>query len=248
MKADLIDHLGSNILTATKLNKPLSDDSEAVPESITALAINNRGAIERSLSLLHEKITGANPDSKRELLGHTIYVVDLSMFMPLLMGGGMAPMQLPGETGGPQMPKLAFTVTDTHLIFGSEGTTEQVIRRLSSGGESVSSAKWFTTAKLSIPSVVGLAWLQDNAASGEFFWRMLKKSAADASQGSSASLGMSLGPNPGMIFSQMGLFDAGLLPEFDAVKKYFGPFTFYGISKSEGFFFEFNSLNPSGSD
>ncbi|GAI75231.1 unnamed protein product, partial [marine sediment metagenome] len=204
LKADIIDHLGSNIVMATKMSKPLTDDGEATPVSITALAISNRSGLERSLSLLHEKFTGANPDAKRELLGHTIYVVDLSMFLPFLGGGmSMRPMQLPGETGAPPMPKLAFTVTDTHLILGTESTVEQVIRRLDSSAESVASAKWFTTAKLAIPSVVGLAWLQDNAASGEFFWRMLKKSAG-AGQERKALMGIALGPNPGLLFSQMG--------------------------------------------
>jgi hypothetical protein len=48
-----------------------------------------------------------------------------------------------------------------------------------------------------------------------------------------------------MLFGQAGfdLFDFGLLPEFDVVKKYFGLSTLYGISKSDGFFFEFKYLN-----
>ena len=35
-----------------------------------------------------------------------------------------------------------------------------------------------------------------------------------------------------------GLFDFTLLPDFGAVRKYFGQSTLYGISTEDGFFFE----------
>ncbi len=49
---------------------------------------------------------------------------------------------------------------------------------------------------------------------------------------------------PNFIFSQAGsdLFDFSLLPEFDAVRKYFGLSAFYGLSRPEGFFFELKYL------
>jgi hypothetical protein len=45
-----------------------------------------------------------------------------------------------------------------------------------------------------------------------------------------------------------GLLDFSLLPEFDAVKKYFGLSAFYGISRQDGFFFEFKYLNPDSTE
>jgi hypothetical protein len=38
--------------------------------------------------------------------------------------------------------------------------------------------------------------------------------------------------------------DFGLLPEFDVVRKYFGCSAFYGVSRDDGFLFEFKYLNP----
>ena len=157
-------------------------------------------------------------------------------------------MQMTAGPVMPQMPALAFTITDTHLIFGVESTLEQAIRTLSSTRDvSVRSAKWFTSAKnLAMPSVVGLAFLQDNAASGELFWWMMKE--GNKALWSSAVPAVGSGS---IKFSPQGfsdLVDFSLLPTFDTVRKYFGSSVFYGISRPDGFFFEFRDLNPPDTD
>jgi len=82
--------------------------------------------------------------------------------------------------------------------------------------------------------------LQDNAASSELFWWAMKEA------GKAGGTTTPVSPNPLLSSSQMGLdfCNFGVLPEFDAVRKYFGISTFYGISKPDGFFFEFKYLNP----
>lgn len=241
LKTDIIDHLGSQIAIAQSINKPISISSSPT-ETIIALATSNRDALEKSLSLFHNKLLAMNnPDAKRELLGHTIYLVD-PRFFPF-WGPGRVPMQTSLEADTRQMPKPAFTVTDTHLILGTEPSIEQAIRTLSSkGAVSVESAKWFVSAKQVVPSIVGVVSLQDNAASGEFFWQIIKEAVGKAKAST-----MSIGPNPASIFTELGV-NAGLLPPFDSVKKYFGPSTSYGTSRPEGFFFEFNYLNSTDSD
>lgn len=246
LKSNIIDHLGSQIIIAQSTSKPFSTGS-APTESLFALAVVNHRALEKSLSLLHSKIIApSNPEASRELLGHTIYLVGLPglPFFPT----GKTPMQGPAELGLPQMPKLAFTITDTHLIFGVESTVEQAIRTLSGTKDvSVRSAKWFTSAKdLAMPSVVGLACLQDNVASGELFWWMMK----EGKKALWSSAVPAVGP-ASIKFSPQGfseLVDFSLLPRFDAVRKYFGSSAFYGISRPDGFFFEFRDLNPADTD
>ncbi|MFZ0033411.1 MAG: DUF3352 domain-containing protein [Sedimentisphaerales bacterium] len=238
-KTDVIAHLGSQIVLSQYVNKPFSNAS--IPaESFIALAVNDRNALEKSLSLLYSKmIAPNNPDARRELLGHTIYRLNSSA-LPLFKPG-MAPMQAPSESNAPQTPTLAFTVTDTHLIFASEPVVERVIRALSStDAPSIGSAKWFTSAKSVVPSVVGMAILEDNAASSEIFWWLAKQSSKSGDTSTSAN------PNPALMSSQMGfdLFNFSLLPEFDAVRKYFGLSAFYGISTPDGFFFEFKDISP----
>jgi hypothetical protein len=245
LKRDIIEHLGSQIVLAQSINKPFSTDS-APTASLAALGVSNRSALEKSLLRLHSKLIAPNkPDSKRELLGYTIYLVDFSALLPSLSPGETTPMQQPMPQAVPQIPPMAFTVTDTHLILGSEPVVEKAIRTLSSSkGEWVGSSRWFTSAKVNIPSVVGLAGLEDSVASSESFWWMLKQS------GKAGAGGTSLGP-ASSTFGPPGLnelINPALLPEFDAVRKYFGSSTFYGISRPDGFFFEFNCLNPTGTE
>ena len=265
LKSDIIDHLGSQIILAQSIDKPQPDVSAARPaakqpslktQSVIAIAVDNRAALEKSLSMIHGKLIAPdNPDARRELLGHTIYTVDLTGLMPMLGGGpGRKPMQAPA---GPRAPKMlsAFTVTDTYLIFASEFAVEQAIRTLGSNAESISSAAWFNKAKSNIPSVVGLADLQNNAASGELLWSTLRQSKKpDKADNDDKKNQITVGITSESLFPQImfsrgdDVIDFSLLPEFDAVKKYFGLTAFYGISRQDGFFFEFKYLNPDASE
>ncbi|MFH1882072.1 MAG: hypothetical protein ABIL62_05100 [Planctomycetota bacterium] len=271
LKADIVDHLGSQIIIAQSMSEPLSDASgPRQKKSLIAVAIENRSALEKSLSLLHGTLLAANnPAARRQLLGHTIYLIDPAAIFPASPRRPNRPMQIPGRAtpqGGnppetPTMPKFAFTVTDTHLIFSDESAVEQVIRALNSTETvSVITEEWFNKAKSAIPSVVGLASFQNDAASGEFFWselRELKKETSksegllteskDTDSSTTIGVGVSSGsPFPRLMLSQAGydLFDFSLLPEFDEVRKYFGLSAFYGLSKPDGFFFELKYLNP----
>ena len=246
LKADIIDHLGSQILFVQSINKPFSKSS-APTETLVALAVTNRNSLEKSLSILHsKKVAANNPDARRELLGHTIYVIDLSNMLPFLQPG-MTPMQqTPPQPNTPPIPKLAFTVTDTHLIFGTETSVERAIRVLTSKeAGSVISAKWFTSAKSAIPQVAGFAGLKNDIASMESLWWMAREISRDANKSTDPSMGsFSTGMNPAdLLFSQTGLFDFALLPDFDTVSKYFGSSASYGISRPDGFFFEFKDVH-----
>lgn len=243
LKRDIIEHLGSQIVLAQSVNKPFSAGS-APTTSLVALGVSNRSALEKSLSRLHSRLIAPDkPDSKRELLGYTIYLVDFFSLLSSFSPGETMPMQQPMPQAFPQVPPMAFTVTDTHLIFGTESAVERAVRTLSSSeSEWVGSSKWFTLAKVDIPSVVGLASLEDSAASSESFWWMLKQSGKAGVGGTSLGpASFTLGPK-----EMNELINPALLPEFDAVRKYFGSSAFYGISRPDGFFFEFNCLNPTG--
>jgi len=253
IKAGIVDHLGSQIIIAQSINDSISLGDITGPEtSLIGVAIENRGALEKSLSLLHGKMLAANnPDASRQFLGHTIYLLDFQGFMPGLMPGAGRPMQNPSRGQMPKMPKYAFTVTDTHLIFSKEFSVEQALRTLNSTGNvSVDSERWFNIAKSSIPSRVGLVTLQNDKVSGKYIWsemRNMSKQMKNKGSGIDMGVGGRAGSVvPKMMFAQgaLDLFDFGLLPEFDAVKKYFGLSALYGISKSDGFVFEYKYLNP----
>ena len=255
IKAGIVDHLGSQIIVAQSINDDVSGADIAGQEtSLIAIAIENRGALEKSLSRLHSTMFAANnPDASRQFLGHTIYLLDFQGFLPGLMPGAGRPMQNPNGGQIPKMPKYAFTVTDTHLILSKESSVEQALRTLNSTENvSMGSKRWFNIAKSSIPSLVGLVTLQNDTVSGRYIWsEMLNMSKQVNKKEKESSIEMGIGGRAGSVFSQIfssqahnQLFDFSLLPEFDAVKKYFGLSALYGISKSDGFLFEFKYLNP----
>jgi hypothetical protein len=251
----VIDHLGSQIVIAQSLKKPSpgtggsqGEQSTPTSQSLLAVAIDNRNALEKSISSLHSTFIAPNtPDARRELLGHTIYSIDLSRFVPFLGGNPNAP-------GASEIPPSALTVTDTHLIFASEAAVEGAIRALSGSAESIDTAKWFAKAKANIPSAVGLAGLEDSAAAAEQIWstvREAKKEDKGPDSRNELGVGMSSGSIlPQLTFSPAGseLFDVSLLPEFDAVRKYFGVSALYGVSRPDGFFFELKYLNPDSTE
>ena len=240
LKRDIIEHLGSQIVLAQSINKPFTTGS-APTASLVALGVSNRSALEKSLSSLHSNLIAPNkPDSKRELLGYTIYLFDFYSLLPRFSSGEEMFMQRPAQKPLPRMPAIALTVTDSHLIWGSESAVEKAIRALSSSESAgVGSSKWFTSAKSSIPSVVGLAGVEDSAAANESFWWMLKQGYNASAAGSSfGPMSFAFGPE------LRASINPALLPEFDVVRKYFGSSTFYGISRPDGFFFEFNYLEP----
>lgn len=243
LKADIIEYLGSEIVVAQSANKPFSAD--AMPtETFIAVSVSNRAALEKSISLVHKRlIVPNNPQPSRELLGHTIYLLG-PVGMPVL--GGAAPMaEVPSPRELPPGAKTAFTITDTHLILGPEPAVERAIRTLAGAeSEPIGSVEWFAAAKSAVPSVVGLAGFENNAASGELLWWMLRQSAKNRR----ADMGM--GPAAAVLAGQdlWQLADFKLLPEFDAVRKFFGYSAFYGITRADGFLFEFKYLNPRGKD
>jgi len=240
LKNDIIEHLASQIIIAECLNKPFSKD-KTPKDSIFAIAVSNRASLEKSLSTVHSTYFAAgNPDARRELLGYTIYQLDLwNLF------GAFSPAERTPMADGPRRekivrPKFAFTVTDSHLIFGREETVERAIRALSSSGAtSIDSTKWFTAVKSSLPSVVGLASMEDNSTSAELLWWLMKENAK------AKQLNTTVSPDPQMMLAKgaSDMVDFSLLPSFEQVKKYFSLFGMYGLSRSDGFYFEFNYLN-----
>jgi hypothetical protein len=242
IRPDIIEYLGSEIVIAQSVNKPFSKDKEPT-EIYIAVGVNNRAALEKSLSLIHKRLmVPNNPEPTRELLGYTLYLMGPAG-IPVL--GGSVPMVEAGPRAVPKGERLAFTITDTHLIFGQEPAVERAIRTLGGAeNEPVSSAKWFNIAKAAVPSVVGSAGFEDNSASGELLWWMLKES------GKSRRASMGMGPATAVLAGPdaWDFADFSLLPEFDAVKKYFGLSAGYGISRPDGFFFEFKYLNPRSKD
>ena len=243
LKKDILDYLGSDIVVASSIKKPFVSGSDPA-KTVTAIAVTNRAAIEKSLATVHNTLSGGKVDMKRELFGHTLYLLDGSAF-PFLTGQGRQPTAATSDMAAPSQPtpqapapKVAFTVTDTHLILGSEENVTQALRLLSNkDAGSLATASWFMRAKSVIPSSVGMAGLSDNRTYGEYLWWNLKETGK-AKSGANA-----FDPTQ-MALSGLGqFFDFSLLPNFDTVKKYFGVSTQYVVSRPDGYYFEAQQLD-----
>lgn len=246
LKRDILEHLGSQILFTEDIDRPITDKT-GEPKWLFAVATTNPRALEKSLSTLHSRYIAQNkPDARRELLGHIIYIVDLPSLLRFGPSAGeKVPMQESSIQPASRLPSFGFTVTQTHLVFGTVDATEQAIRTLEgSSAESIVSSNWFNVAKSAVPSVVGLAALEDGVTSTEILWQGLKKMAEEKSKsgGGRPEVSVGLGVNRGLIprpfVKQSELVDFGLLPQFDVVRKYFSLSAFYGVSRPDGFFFE----------
>ena len=89
IRPDIIEYLGSEIVIAQSVNKPFSKDKEPT-EIYIAVGVNNRAALEKSLSLIHKRLMAPNnPEPTRELLGYTLYLMGPAG-VPVL--GGSVPM------------------------------------------------------------------------------------------------------------------------------------------------------------
>jgi len=249
LKDDVIDHLGSQIVIANSISKPIK--AGAKPESYFAIALNDRQALERSLSVVHDKLLAhGNPEMRRELLGQTIYLMNAPSFGPFFPQRGKRPMLEASATGNSGSPRIAFTVTNDYLVFGTESSVERAIRSSNSKDaavKSVDSAEWFGRAKAAMPSAVGWASMEDSEVSAELSWQMMKQRVSDKDGDNSVSVGVGgsssfgLWAIPGV---SGGLFNFGLLPKFDSVRKHFGVSAAYGLSRADGIFFEFKYLDP----
>jgi hypothetical protein len=241
LKGDIIDYLADPFIVAQSLKKPLSENQFPV-EYIVAVATTNRSALEKSLAAWHSRIVGDSPDAKRELLGHTIYLIK-SSYLPFFRGpGGTQPLTAldapsPGQEQQKTIdfPVLAFTVTDMHLICGTESSVEKAVRTIRSG-ESLADTPWFNRAKAVLPARTGMAGLIDAKAGIEFLWWLLKQSKKEPGANALAA------PTASYIVSDFDL-DFSLLPDFEKVSKYFGLAASYVISRDDGFYMEVKGID-----
>lgn len=90
-----------------------------------------------------------------------------------------------------------------------------------------------------MPSSVGLAGFENYAAVWEKLWDIFKQGSPEQKK---AALRSTI-EQPVIDVPTDMPFDFSLLPSFDAVRKFFGLASFYGISRPDGFYFEVQYIN-----
>ncbi len=192
--------------------------------------------------------SGAMPESKRELLNHTLY----------LLPSGESAMQSQDEeeesgdstVAAADAPQegMAFSVAGDTLVFGQVDEVEQAIRnQQKEPQDSLLSDPMFRYAKDSLPSQACLYAYQNDRLNSEITWTALKQLGQDlAKQGENASDEEQESWNPMMAAMQKikAYVDLSKLPEFKAVEKYWGASVGYMQSRPEGLYWESITLRP----
>ena len=238
LKTSVIDYLGSQFIYAQQMNKPFIE-GKSPTNAIFAIETTDHINLEKSLKEVHGKLLAVNdPDSTKDLLGHTIYILKLKNLPMLAM---RTPGGDPDEPGNDvNMPNFAFTVLDTHLIIGPEEAVENVVRNLNSKEAArLNSTKWFNDAKSNIdPSSVGAAIIEDSSETAEVLWWTIKQFAEMVKEVSDS--------NDNFQDAQLSFFGPikpQLLPEFETVSKYFGVSVFQALSTAEGFNLQYKYMD-----
>jgi hypothetical protein len=252
LKEGILNHLGSEITVSEVLDEsPLSEEPLST-KVLVSVSVKDAEKLEETVSQLHGMFSGPGvADARREFMGHTIYLIKIpGLTSPPeqmiddeseIKGGFMfAPDNVP-----------AFTVTDTAFLIGGESSIERSIRLLNDpGSDTIGSVRWYRKARALVPQMAGVASFSDDAAQIEQLWKRFKRGFAQSDQAdASLSAGMMTFDvdSPGL--GEIGkVFDTSALPEFEKVRKYFGISAFYGISRPDGFYFEFRDANGTSSN
>jgi len=246
LKKDIIDHLGSSVVVAASIEQPISDD---VPEPSTLFAVEaNCNALEKTISKFHSLyIAPGGSDLKRELLGRTLYIVDLgALILATSATGDMSEIcRLALSSGQMQSSRLAISFLDTHMVIGTEKDVEKVIRLKGSSSGSLASKEWFNRLRSELPSATGGAVLENGVIAGEILYKTIKSLTKETRRSNSSSLiDIDMGVDYDMLkaMSEEGIVDFSLLPDFDAFKKYLTLTATHIISRSDGFYLEIKEV------
>lgn len=235
---DILAHFGSQIIVSEGFDEENAD--KPTNTSLVCAAVNDGKSLDESLGVVHGMyLAMGKKDLVREFLGHKIYLIDVAGFAPFMTGGMPTPSN--DQMVGPQMqtPKIGLTVTDTHLIVGLEKDIERSLRLLKNRqAQGLETKKWFRAARRLCPPTVGMAGFKNDRIVFKKFWKMLKEKEKTGNE-NEMTIGLSTaGPE---IFSEF--IDFKKLPDFEAVKKYFGISGGYLISRPDGFYYEARSVD-----
>ncbi len=228
LKKDILAYLRPGLWSVDVPRKGAGADQTEIL-SIAAVAITDRSKLEQSLSRIHGQYFGSDKELKREFLGHVIYTI--SFGMPYEETEGPGDDTAAGEPSASMPSPTAFTVTDSHLLFGDVKLIEDAIRAMKDKTASrLPAAKWYRKAAAATASPAGSTAVMDLGAYGQYLWKMVKSADADSQMGFVAE-----------DFKEHA--DFSKLPEFDAVKKYFGIIVSQFFSQPDGFTFEYRMLS-----
>jgi hypothetical protein len=224
VRKDVLAQLAGPVTVYSRLERPLTAQSMKFWLSI---GVRNGSILDKAVARIHNAlIARGNRQLQRELLDRTLY---------LLPPGG------PFGPGG-----AALSVVGDMFVVGEVGVVEQCIRTAERGkARRITEDPMYRYAARYLPAQAGAYFYGNDQASAEMLWTLLKKQA-DQPADEAGPRGTS---QPGLPPIRMLLppelweiIDFGRLPEFSAVKKYFGPSVGYVAGEDSGIYMEMISL------
>jgi hypothetical protein len=243
LRDDVLAQMTAPLLFTWQMEKPYTFNS--MTRFLVGLSVKDAARLDGAIGRIHQAFLGFQPDSKRELLNHTLYLLPSR-------GPGA---QSENETGDSQVAAaaakenaMAFSVAGDALVFGQVDEVEQAIRnQQTEPQDSLLTDPMFRYAKDSLPSQACLFLYQNNRLNTETTWAAIKQLGKDlAKQGENASQEEQQSWNPMMMAMQKikAYVDLNKLPEFKAVEKYWGASVGYMQSRPEGLYWESITLRP----
>jgi len=228
LRDDILAQLGAPLLVTWTADRPYT--ANASQRFLIALPARDGSRLEAALGRVHKTFFGADPKSRRELLGQALYL-----------------LPMPGPAAGARM-QMAFSVTGGHFVFGPVGDVEQAIRSLQKEPDNgLASDPTFRYARERLPSQAGVYSYQNDRLNMEAAWvtikQMIREMAADVQTESGAEDGLPA-PVRKMLKTLLQYVDASQLPDFKAVEKYWGATVGFLQNRPEGLYWESTALKP----
>jgi hypothetical protein len=244
LRDDVLAQVGGPLFFTWQMDKPYK--LEGVTRFLFALSVKDAGRLDGALSRIHQAFLGPQPELRREMLNHTLYL--------LPSGESAVPVEVQGEASntGSSRPQpagssqaIAFSVAGDSLVIGQVEEVEQALRnQQKEPQDSLLSDPMFRYAKESLPAQACLFAYENSRLNMEATWTALKQMAKDVAGRSADEADASWNPMVAALQKIKDYVDLNKLPEFKAVEKYWGPSVGYMQSRPEGLYWESIALRP----
>jgi hypothetical protein len=266
LRKEVLEQLTGPITITSRLTKPYTAPDSS--STTIAVGVRNAGVLDSALNRIHNIIiSGGDPQQRRKLRGRNVYLLLGGNPFGLMLGMAM------GGRPARRAPGAAFAVADDNFVMGTPATVEQSIRDLGRKDiEKIGSDPMYQHASRYIPDQAAMYAYQNSQITTAASWEQLRAAAKAAAKNPRGARVRGRDPNargpdnidgvdvdrsevyPGesmvpdlalqLMLTQLREFvDFSALPDFAAVKKYYGATVAYIKGSDEGVFAEIIQLS-----
>ena len=262
LREDILGQLRPPMVLTARLEKPYVGDVDPV-HLLFAISLRDSERLDAAVRRVHGTfVARGDTELQRDFLNTTLYLMPADM-MSEMPFGLLTPPTPGGQDGasGPKEPGMAIAVTSDYLLVGAVSEVEQAIRELRNDRlENIAGDPMYQYASRYLPGRAGIFWYVNEQANSEASWAQMKQAGRllderrqsgesdDDMYGEDMEEQLST-PAGSMAWflSMLGLaelLDLDALPDFEAVRDYFGASVGHVTSRDGGLCLELKSLKP----